>query len=177
MLKKVAIRISESLGSYTAIHVRRGDKILESGFKQVSHQPSWYLGRMLPFKTRTKNLYIATDEKNRDYFWKLIAEGFHVYFWEDLDKTILQDFLGNYPSRMFMDILSAVEQLLCGYAYKFLGSGYSTMTNFILRIRKRRGEIAYDTTLGPIDGLPTSARNLEPSKCNPLSTIPHKMPC
>lgn len=121
-------------------------------------------------------LYIATDEKNRSYFHLFEEEGFKVVFWEDLDQEVLLPFLERYPSRMSMDMLSAIEQLLCTYALKFLGSGYSTLTNFILRMRKRRKEIGYDTVLGPDFGMPLQAAMTE-SHCNPFTGVPHQNPC
>ena len=176
LLKRIAKNLSESIGAYNAIHVRRGDKTTESNFKRVSHVPKWYAERMVTFKGLTPKLYVATDEKDRSYFGSLRAKGFEVVFWEDLDQGILAPFLRRYPARMSMDILSAVEQLLCTYAIKFLGSGYSTLTNYILRMRKRRNEIGYDTALGPELGMPKQA-SMTTSDCNPLSQLPHRVPC
>ena len=179
ILKRTARKLSESLGvsgAHNAIHVRRGDKTTESNFKKVSHPPYWYLERMLPFKDNVPALYIATDEKNRDFFGNFKVHGFNVTFWEDLDQEILIPFLKRYPARMFMDILSVIEQLLCTYAIKFLGSGYSTLTTFILRMRKRRKVIGHDTELGPELGLPFYARTTN-STCNPLFSLTHSTPC
>lgn len=176
VLKRVARNLSESIGVYNAIHVRRGDKTTESNFKRVSHVPKWYAERMVTFKGLTSKLYIATDEKDRNYFRALRSKGFDVLFWEDLDKDVLLPFLKRYPARMSMDILSAIEQLLCTYAVKFLGSGYSTLTNFILRMRKRRKELGFDTELGPELGMPEQASSSS-SDCNPLSQLPHRVPC
>lgn len=179
VLKRTARKLSESLGvngANNAIHVRRGDKTTESNFKKVSHPPYWYLERMLPYKDKVPALYIATDEKNRDFFNNFKAHGFNVSFWEDLDHTVLLPFLKRYPARMFMDILSVLEQLICTYAIKFLGSGYSTLTTFILRMRKRRRVIGFDTELGPEMGLPFHARTTN-STCNPLFSLTHSTPC
>lgn len=175
-MKRVATNLSETIGAYNAIHVRRGDKTTESNFKHVSHVPKWYAVRMNTFKVLSPKLYVATDEKKRDYFIALQTSGYEVLFWENLDQNVLIPFLRRYPGRMSMDILSVIEQLLCTYAVKFLGSGYSTLTNFVLRMRKRRNEIAYDTVVGPELGMPKLASRLT-SSCNPLASFPHRKPC
>lgn len=176
VLKRTARELSESLGvpkgSYHSIHVRRGDKKTEASFATVSHDNQWYLTRLLPWRNESKYLYIATDEHDRSYFSDFNETTFNRYFWEDLDQNILMPFLKRYPNRMFMDILSILEQLICTYSVKFLGSGYSTLSVYILRMRKHRHVLGFDTLLGVEDGLPYNARpSVRNSTCDPVFAI------
>ena len=72
-----------------------------------------------------------------------------------------------------------LEQLLGAYAELFLGSGYSTMTTYILRLRKYRATLAADTSF-PLDerqlGLPRNVRG-KTSTCDPITSLTHARPC
>eukprot|EP00511_Aplanochytrium_stocchinoi_P000093 CAMPEP_0204822766 /NCGR_PEP_ID=MMETSP1346-20131115/949_1 /ASSEMBLY_ACC=CAM_ASM_000771 /TAXON_ID=215587 /ORGANISM="Aplanochytrium stocchinoi, Strain GSBS06" /LENGTH=634 /DNA_ID=CAMNT_0051949149 /DNA_START=328 /DNA_END=2232 /DNA_ORIENTATION=+ len=173
VLKRTAQKLSLELGengAYHSMHVRRGDKKTEASFASVSHDNQWYVERLLPWRNESKYLYIATDEHDRSYFSDFNETTFHRYFWEDLNQDILLPFLKRYPNRMFMDVLSIIEQLLCTYSIKFLGSGYSTLSVYILRMRKHRHVLGYDTKLGPVKGLPYNSR-IRNSTCSPILAL------
>jgi hypothetical protein len=179
-MKRVAIRIADELAPYHAVHVRRGDKVGEANFKQVSHGPEWWASRIAEFNASASKVYIATDEKRRDYFNVFAApHQLQTVFWEDLPRqALIKSDLAAFPRRMFMDVLGMLEQLLCAYADKFLGSGYSTFTTYILRLRKYRSVLAADTIF-PKDtflGLPAAVRGVK-SGCDPISSLTHAKPC
>jgi hypothetical protein len=179
-LKRISTKIANALGIYHAVHVRRGDKVGESNFKQVSHAPDWWASRIAEYSTITKLVYVATDEMKRDYFDGFIKNrGLDLVFWETLpEQDDLIRYLELYPRRMFMDVLGMIEQLLCAYAEKFLGSGYSTFTTYILRLRKYRTTLAADTTFDPKTelGLPIHVRG-KTSTCDPITSLTHSRPC
>lgn len=121
-------------GRYYALHIRRGDKVNEANFGKVSHSPSWYISRIQNLKEKDLPVYIMTDEKDRAFFHEFEDNDITVLFHEDLPfVSELEDYLTKFPVRMKMDILGLVEQLLGAYSLKFLGSGYSTFTTYILR--------------------------------------------
>eukprot|EP00924_Labyrinthula_sp_SR-Ha-C_P014853 maker-scaffold_9-snap-gene-0.0-mRNA-1 protein AED:0.27 eAED:1.00 QI:0/0/0/1/1/1/2/0/662 len=170
---------TDTLRGFNAIHVRRGDKTTEKNFLSVSHNIEWYVERLRVWKNLTSTVYVATDETNRKYFAPLQKEGLKVIFHEDLNPALsgflLKKFLESFPERMESDILSIIEQLVCAYSQKFLGSGYSTLSVFVLRLRRRRTVIGYDTRLGNMKGLPRYAQG--DTNCNPLRPKEHTRPC
>ena len=178
-IKKIARNIAEELGEYNSVHIRRGDKVGEANFKQVSHDASWWASRMVKESPNTK-VYIATDEAQRNYF-DVFEKDYHlsVYFWESLPnfETLVKPYLNYFPKRMAQDILGMIEQLVCTYSVLFLGSGYSTFTTYVLRLRKYRETLAADTTFeNRLLGLPENIRNVK-SNCDPLKSLTHSKPC
>jgi hypothetical protein len=70
-----------------------------------------------------------------------------------------------------------IEQLVCGYAIMFLGSGSSPFTAYVLRLRKFRESLATDTRFEDTPlGLPAVVRNLK-STCEPVRVVYHDKPC
>lgn len=178
-IKKVAQRLSYALGTkgaYHAIHVRRADHRSLPQFKELAHTSFWYSDKLKPFMNTSKFVYIATDEENRLFFNSFKRAGFTQMFWTDLDQGILLPFLERYPSGMARDILGMVEQLICTYAIKFLGSGYSTFTTYILRMRQYRRILAADTSVDSKISLPYNARNSD-SSCKGYESLSHSQPC
>jgi len=178
-LKKVASQMAEKLSPYHAVHIRRGDKVFETSFSRVYHDPEWYASRIADYKEMATKVYVATDEPNRSLFNPFLEHGLSPVFWEDLPELeeILRPYLKHFPKRMFMDILGMVEQLICAYSAMFLGSGYSTFTTYILRLRKYREIIASDTSFSDAQlGLPVAIRNIK-STCDPIAALTHTKPC
>ena len=133
---------------------------------------------MLPLQSYTNKLYLATDEKNRNFFKVFLDNNFDLYFYEDLPQDILRPYLDKFPKRMEMDVLGIVEQFVCTYARYFLGSGYSTFTTYILRLRQQRRTLGADTRFSVESGLglPAVVRELK-STCDPLKSLTHSSPC
>jgi len=178
-MKKIARKLADNLGVFHAVHIRRGDKVFETSFKRVYHDPEWYASRMAEHKSLAPKVYVATDEPNRSLFDAFKTYGFSMVFWESLPgyDVVLRPYLATFPKRMFMDVLGMIEQLLCSYATMFLGSGYSTFTTYILRLRKYRDTIATDTSFQDRAlGLPEPIRNMK-SSCDPIKALTHSKPC
>lgn len=179
-IKQLARVLAERLGPYHAVHIRRGDKVGESNFLQVSHPPQWWAERIAQYAGETSTVYVATDEAKRTYFESFARDfGLRPVFFESLPEydTLVKPYLAHFPQRMSMDILGMVEQVLCTYANKFLGSGYSTFTTYILRLRKNRNTLGADTSFAhPEESIPIAVRH-ESSSCNPLASLTHVSPC
>ena len=80
-------------------------------------------------------IYVATDERKRDFFAPL-AQKYSLVFLDDLATkgSKLQAALLEDPNWAGM-----VEQLICGASPVFLGTWWSTFTGYITRIRGYRG--------------------------------------
>ena len=135
-IKRVALRLADQLGKYNAIHVRRGDKLKESNFLMLVRDPEVYGQRLMRYTDVGPTLYVATDERDAAYLQPLRDQGYKLVTWRDLDPALLGGFLARFPRQMFFDMLGTVEQSLCAFANRFLGSNYSTFTMLILRLRK-----------------------------------------
>ncbi|KAH9251929.1 hypothetical protein BASA81_010133 [Batrachochytrium salamandrivorans] len=112
-IKQLARELAERLGPYHAVHIRRGDKVGESNFLQVSHPPQWWAERIAQYTSETNIVYIATDEAKRIYFDTFIRDfGLQPVFFESLPEynTLVKPYLAYFPQRMSMDILGMVEQ-------------------------------------------------------------------
>ncbi|GBG31907.1 GDP-fucose protein O-fucosyltransferase 2 [Hondaea fermentalgiana] len=180
-LKKQAIVFANSLGgSYNAIHVRRGDKRHEATFDEVARDPNYFGTRFLKYLPETTKMYVASDERNRSYFDPLVEMGYEVITYKDFDQELLKAFLTRYPPTMYFDMLGIIEQLVCSYAYKFMGSPYSTFTLYILRLRRRFPLLSQTFDDPPqlpaiYDGVDIE---IDPEvACNPYDPQRHTKPC
>eukprot|EP00515_Schizochytrium_aggregatum_P015961 CAMPEP_0202083858 /NCGR_PEP_ID=MMETSP0964-20121228/25492_1 /ASSEMBLY_ACC=CAM_ASM_000500 /TAXON_ID=4773 /ORGANISM="Schizochytrium aggregatum, Strain ATCC28209" /LENGTH=202 /DNA_ID=CAMNT_0048651599 /DNA_START=20 /DNA_END=628 /DNA_ORIENTATION=- len=184
-IKDLAMTLADSVGLYNAIHVRRGDKRKEAGFLDVVRDADVYGQRMLPFINISRRLYVATDEMNLSYFNPIRELGFDLLTYRDLDQELLLNFATRFPLQMFRDVLGMIEQLICTYSYRFLGSSYSTFSLFILRIRRFFPALAiYNTTATDgsiVPHLPAVQADIDfatyKSTCNPFRPELHRLPC
>lgn len=189
--KLLAIKIANKLGKYNSLHIRRGDKKKEVGFLQVVRDADVYAKRMLPYidETPSKTLYISTDEKDLKYLMPIADRGFNITTAYDLDQNLLNDYILRFPPQMYRDILGMIEQLICAYSLKFLGSSYSTFTMYILRLRRFYPTLAiYNSTISDYPLLEMNMThqpliykdvNLEKYKslCDPFRPENHRSPC
>mmetsp|Transcript_16596 Transcript_16596/g.28734 ORF Transcript_16596/g.28734 Transcript_16596/m.28734 type:complete len:810 (+) Transcript_16596:647-3076(+) len=194
-IKRVAIYLANNMGDYNALHVRRGDKKREANFQIVARNAESYAKAMMKYQKSTKTLYIASDESDANYFTPLSDAGFNIVRWQTVDSEgILKTFLQQYPAVMFMGMLGIIEQLLCAYAYRFLGSSYSTFTTMILRLRRsmpflggisRDEVIIFEDAKAKVNGTFEFPKRLQPlidgdsykSRCNPYQVELHTSPC
>jgi len=133
-LKAVAWRLHKELFSdYNCIHVRRSGGHTGPDRKHVS---TYYKQHLQKFDKSTP-LYIATDEKDKEWFEPLRTEfGFkELYYWRDLNQDIVERELSFYPETMAGDITGFIEQLICADATKFEGSHASTFSVAIKKFR------------------------------------------
>jgi hypothetical protein len=116
--------------NWTAIHVRRGD----FQFTEAKVDANAVL-KAVDSVAQDSLVYVATDERKRDFFAPL-AQKYTLVFLDDLATkgSKLQAALLEDPNWAGM-----VEQLICGAAPVFLGTWWSTFTGYITRIRGYRG--------------------------------------
>jgi len=125
---------TERDATYFSYHIRRGD--FQYSHTKLPAEQIWANTRHLlaPYMNRTSLIYIATDEKNKDFF-----EPFHRGFKEHGFKLV---FLEDYVKRAFLadghlnqNHLGMVEQVVCANAHTFIGTPLSTFTGYITRMR------------------------------------------
>jgi len=116
--------------NWTAIHVRRGD----FQFTEAKVDANAVL-KAVDSVAQDSVIYVATDERKRDFFAPL-AQKYTLVFLDDLATkgSKLQAALLEDPNWAGM-----VEQLICGASPVFLGTWWSTFTGYITRIRGYRG--------------------------------------
>lgn len=134
---EAATPLVSKLGSYSAIHVRRGD---------FSRQ---YPRAVIPADRILKNisskikfgsrLYVATNEKERSFF-KPLANKYDLRFFSDIRED--RDYLPY--------IVAGAEMLICASATVFIGNRLSTFSGYITRLRGYRK--AADTSIYFTDG-------------------------
>lgn len=126
---KDAKQAQQILGhQYNAIQVRRKYHM------DSKLHPSYWLERMLQ-KNFSKQVpvYVATNDKDGEWFKPFIEEGYRLLFSDDVNLTFptIRQSLQN-------DFVGLHEQCLCMGASQFVGSPASTFNAFILR---HRGEV------------------------------------
>ena len=135
----LAIRLSQQLfgGDYNAVHVRMGDY----SAKRKNVKIGWLFSqRMLraKFGSVSKNVYIATEPNTPKDRLMGITIRYNSAFSSDLDKDILAEFESLFTKEqqhIRNDILGNVEQLVCALGKKFEGTGFSTFSRWIKRLR------------------------------------------
>ena len=118
----------ERLGShFNAIHVRRTDH-------PARKFPVEYWVKSLQSANCTTDvpLYVATDERHRNYFDPFQKAGYKLLFGSDFNN-LLQ--FRDVPSDAVEDVIGVHEQLLCEKADKFVPTTGSTFSILILRNR------------------------------------------
>jgi hypothetical protein len=113
--------------TYFAYHIRRGD--FQYRNTRQSAEEIYENTRHLLDSSITRLLYIATDEKNRDFF-----KPFHA----DFEVRFLSDF--QEPARLTeayinQNHIGMVEQIICASAHTFVGTPFSTFSGYITRLR------------------------------------------
>ena len=141
-----ASAVKKRIHPYNAVHVRRGDH-------QLRHAaPSLWLKKMKKagfLENGVKNLYIASDERNEDWFKPFKEEGYTTFFAKDFNDVLQPE---KVPAVARSDILGVFEQAILIDAEKFVLSPGSTFSVFISRSRNE---------LGKRDGLLTSGTRVK----------------
>ena len=140
-LKEMAIHVASLLfgpgRAFDAVHVRRADGHTRIDRRTAKH----YIERhLVPAKMNgSLPLYVATDEKKKEWFDPIRGVYRDVRFWSDvaaLRDARVERFLESYPVRMRSDVVGFLEQLLCVRADKWQGSDGSTFSAAISAMRK-----------------------------------------
>lgn len=113
---------SNKNGEYDSMHVRRGDfqyKNVKVGIDKI------YAESKEALKDHG-TIYIATDEKKKDFFLPLKAQQYDVTFLDDY-KDLIQ---GVNPSYYGM-----LDQLVASRGEAFIGTWFSTLSGYVNRMR------------------------------------------
>lgn len=116
--------------AYYSIHVRRTDFLIPYPSATVSPE------KMLEFHGKSipegSTIYIATDEKPE--FFEVLKEKYQIYFYKDIAEQLNE----SYKTAWW---IALVEQLICSRGIKFIGTKFSTFSNYIYRLRGYMSDI------------------------------------
>jgi hypothetical protein len=136
-IEALAGRIGDELGPHYAVHVRLSDfhTFGEDEYSFRADRFQRYLNRVFP--DRSLPVMIATDAL---YEKELIAKAFEGFKTVFIDELIFNEYREAYGSLDFTDynVLTILNQLLCGSAERFVGTYRSTVTGIIHRLRQER---------------------------------------
>lgn len=129
----IARRVSDGLGKYDALHIRRTDFLRQyTNFMQGIDTGDKLLSQVSKFKNLGQlPIYVATDEPDHEFFSELKSK-YDLYFYEDFEFDL--DPLEK----------AIVDQLICSNAEFFMGTKPSTYSARINRIRGEAGKQADD---------------------------------
>jgi GDP-fucose protein O-fucosyltransferase len=145
-----AARIAACLGNYYALHVRRNDFLLQYAEQKIT--ASRLLNNVMARVPTGTRLYIATDEPDKTFF-SIFLNHYEIYFIFDFASTI--------PYDMSEASLACVEQMICTFAKRFMGTRLSTFSGYITRLRGYYG--APDKNIYFTDGFPGSEMDAQGS--------------
>lgn len=125
-------KVSEKLGKYNAIHVRRSDFLITQtkSLEPVS-DPNKLTSMVRLFFPEDVPLYISTDETDKSFFDEL-RKVYDIFFYEDFEYEL-----------SIID-KAAVEQTICSKAELFYGTYHSTFTKRINVMRGLEGRQSED---------------------------------
>jgi hypothetical protein len=110
-------------GQFDSMHIRRGDFLLQYRHAQIEADDIYE--NIKDVINEKSTLFIATDEKNTEFF-KPLMDHYVVYF--------LKDFLHLIPS-LNKNYYGMLDQLIASRGETFCGAYFSTFTGYINRIR------------------------------------------
>jgi hypothetical protein len=128
--------------TYYAYHIRRGDFQYED--TRMSAESIWENTKHLLNSSISSLIYIATDEKNKQFFKPFLESGFTVKFLDDYMPLLLANqhhiissssHNNNNQNKFNMNHVGMVEQVIAANAHTFIGTPYSTFTGYITRMR------------------------------------------
>lgn len=143
-IENLAARISANVGRNYAVHVRLSDFLGfgDDEYSFTAERFKGYLDTVLP--DRSVPVLIATDAL---YEKELISSAFAGFKTIFIDELIFDQYADAYGSLDFTDynVLTILNQLICGSAEKFVGTYRSTVTGIIHRLRQERlGDRTFD---------------------------------
>lgn len=138
-LAELAQRVASDLGSFNAVHLRRGDFKVTYGVTTLDRQP-WEAIEVLDhhFK-RQDTLVIVTDERDDPFFGEITAAYPHHVF---IDHHVLDEYRKDFDALAYRDsvALAYLSQLIAAESNDFIGTMTSTFTAIIQRYRGNRGK-------------------------------------
>lgn len=120
-LHSIAKQEGEPDGQFDTFHVRRGD----FQYKATRVEADVLYGASKDHIPEKATLYIATDERKKDFF-NILKEHYNVYFLDDF-KDLFKGLNTNYYGML--------DQLIASKGRTFYGTYYSTFTGYINRMR------------------------------------------
>ena len=127
-------KVTDQLGKYNAVHVRRGDFFIQYGNSLASiNTEDKLLTQLEKVIDSSLPLYISTDEPNKEFF-KEVAKKYKIFFINDLIQDLPK-----------LDC-AIIEQIICSQAEQFEGTLPSTYTKRINIMRGLDGKTARDYT-------------------------------
>ena len=148
--RNVALRLFPK--GHNALHTRfmdgDGTDLREGLLKPA---PS-FIFRMRKFD-KTIPLYVATvPAKRKSPYFNAFKEKFKLVFGDALERDPeVQQILAGITRRMKETVLGIIEQLVCARAERFLGTGFSTFSEHIRRMRRWRELTAVTDLTDPED--------------------------
>lgn len=131
--------LSKELGSFNAVHIRRGDFKRTLGTSTLLRVPSEVIERLEQSFARNQRLVILTDE-TEDPFLQPIKDYYQ-------DHVVLDEFILDAFGNHFLDLpqhdstaMAFLCQLVAADACDFVGSMKSTFSALIQRFRGSRGK-------------------------------------
>jgi len=155
-LFEVAARIVRKMGlfRYAAMHVRRN----ELQYKQEFVGSAQMLANAKALLVEGEAIYLATDEQDKSFFDAMRQGGHKVFFLSDFPEEV---------KGVDKHKLGIVEQIICAGGRIFFGTGHSTFSSFIYRLRGymvRRAQRSLSCVFVPLA--------LTPPPCNATTRAP-----
>jgi hypothetical protein len=136
---ELARRVVQSLGTFNAVHIRRGDFKRVVGKSVLLREPGDVIERLDNNFSRSERLVLLTDESD-DPFVREILSCYpdHVV----LDRFILDEYKREFLELPHHDCvaLAFLSQLIAADANDFVGTMTSTFTSLIQRWRGNKGK-------------------------------------
>jgi hypothetical protein len=134
-----AKRISDDLGAFNAVHIRRGDFKITTGVTTLDRTPAEAIEAMDHHFDRRERLVILTDEAEDPFFDEIKRAYADPIF---LDWHILHNYddaLRDLPAHDSI-ALAHISQLVAAHSQDFMGTMTSTFTSLIQRYRGNAGK-------------------------------------
>lgn len=136
VFRRIALEIMKKMGTpqYNAIHIRMGDYANRG---RIPSPNSFITDLTRKGFTKKTPLYVATepgrDQKFFGRFDKAFATKYANHF-----NAVHKRYRGNFPQGTRGDFIGIVEQMVCVGARKFVGTRYSTFSEWIYDMRKTK---------------------------------------
>ncbi len=136
---ELASRVAADIGSFNAVHLRRGDFKVTFGVTTLDRQPWEAIEALDQTFSRQDTLVILTDERDDPFFRDIkLAYPRHVF----IDTHILDAYGAEFAALPQTDsvCLAYLSQLVAAESTDFIGTMTSTFTALIQRYRANRGK-------------------------------------
>jgi len=136
---ELAHRVASDIGSFNAVHMRRGDFKVTYGVTTLDRKPWEAIEAMDQVFDRKDPLVIVTDERDDPFFQEIkLAYPEHLF----IDWHVLDEYGAEFERLPQTDSLSLayLSQLVAAESNNFIGTMTSTFTSMIQRYRGNRGK-------------------------------------